>query len=68
MPGAASDDIIEDYKLSPDPERAVLLARERSSVGNAIQRALSGLEIDKYLEMGGVGREELAVVRKRLAG
>lgn len=64
--GATPDGIIADYELSPDPERDQLLARERSSVREALLSALAGLNIDSYLSMGGVSQDELATVRKRL--
>jgi protein-tyrosine phosphatase len=67
--GVTSDEMIADYELSrPDPERDELLAREHSSVRDAILGALAGLNIDSYLGMGGVGQDELAVIRQRLLG
>ncbi len=66
--GVTPDDIIADYELSPDPERDGLLAREHSSVREAILSALAGLDVDSYLSMGGVSQEDLAAVRKRLLG
>jgi len=62
------DEIIADYELSLDPERDELLAREHSSVRDAILSALEGLNIDRYLSMGGVSQDDLAAVRKRLLG
>jgi protein-tyrosine phosphatase len=66
--GVTPDDIIADYELSPDPERNELLAREHSSVRDALLSALTGLNIDSYLRMGGVSQDDLAAVRKRLLG
>ena len=67
--GVTPDEMIADYELSrPDPERDELLAREHSSVRDAILGALAGLNIDSYLGMGGVGQDELAVIRQRLLG
>ena len=68
LAGVTPDDIIADYELSPDPDRDELLAREHSSVRDAILSALAGLNIDSYLSMGGVSQDELAAVRKRLLG
>jgi protein-tyrosine phosphatase len=68
LAGVTMDEIVADYELSPDSFRDELLARERSSAKDAIRRALSGLDIDGYLEAGGAKREELAVVRRRLLG
>ena len=66
--GVTPDEIIADYELSPDPERDELLAREHSSVRDAILSALAGLNIDSYLSMGGISQDDLAAVRKRLLG
>ena len=66
--GVTPDEIIADYELSPDPERDELLARENSSVREAILGALAGLNVDSYLSMGGVSPADLAAVRKRLLG
>jgi hypothetical protein len=66
--GVALDDIIADYELSPDAERDDLLAGEHSSVGKAIRSALEGVDVESYLWMGGVSKEEIAAVRKRLVG
>jgi len=66
--GVAPDEIIADHELSPDPERDELLAREHSSVRDAMLSALEGLNIDTYLIMGGATRDDLAVVRQRLLG
>jgi hypothetical protein len=60
------DDIIADYELSPDPDRDELLAREHSSVREAVLSALAGLNIDSYLSTSGVSQDELVAVRKRL--
>ena len=40
--GVTPDEIIADYELSPDPERDELLAREHSSVREAMLGALKG--------------------------
>lgn len=66
--GVAPEEIIADYALSSDPERDELLAREHSSVRDALLSALEGLNIDSYLIMGGTHRDDLAVVRQRLLG
>jgi protein-tyrosine phosphatase len=62
------DEIIADYELSLDPERDELLAREHSSVRDAILGTLAGFHVDSYLSMGGVSQADLAAVRKRLLG
>jgi protein-tyrosine phosphatase len=66
--GVTPDEIIADYELSPDPERDELLAREHSSVREAMLGALEGLNIDNYLSMGGVSQDDMAALRKRLLG
>jgi protein-tyrosine phosphatase len=68
LASVSPDDIIADYELSPDPERDELLARQNSSVRDAILSALAGLNIDSYLGMGGVSEDDLAAVRRRLLG
>ena len=57
-----------DYELSPDPDRDEILAREHSSVQEAIHSTLAELNIDKYLLDGGVSQDELTAVRKWLLG
>ena len=66
--GVTPDDIIADYEISLDPERDELLAREHSSVREALLGALAGLDIDSYLGRGGISQDDLAAVRKRLLG
>jgi protein-tyrosine phosphatase len=64
--GVVPDDIIADYELSPDLGRDELLAREHSSVHDAMLSALAWLDIDTYLHTGGVSQDDLAAARKRL--
>ena len=64
--GITPDDIIADYELSHDPYRDELLARENTSVQEAIHGALSGMNIVSYLRLGGVSQADLAAVCKRL--
>ena len=66
--GVTPDDIIADYELSPDPYRNELLAREHSSVRDAILSTLAGLDLDNYFSVGGAKPDDLAVIRKRLLG
>jgi protein tyrosine/serine phosphatase len=66
--GVAPEEIIADYELSPDPVRGELLARERSSVRDAMLSTLEGLNIDSYLIAGGATHDDLAAVRQRLLG
>jgi protein tyrosine/serine phosphatase len=66
--GVTQEDILADYELSPDPERAELLKRQGSSVREALLGALDGLDVESYLRMGGVSQAELVAVRRRLLG
>jgi protein-tyrosine phosphatase len=66
--GVSKEDILADYELSPDPERDELLAREHSSVQDALTTAMEGLDIGSYLLTGGASRDDLASIRKRLLG
>jgi protein-tyrosine phosphatase len=66
--GVTADDIIDDYELSPDPVRDKILAREHSSIREALLSVLAELNIDSYLRMGGASQDDLAAVRKRLLG
>jgi protein-tyrosine phosphatase len=68
LAGVTPDDILADYELSSDPDREALLAREHSSVRDAVLGALAGLDIDSYLRRGGVSQADLAAVRRRLLG
>lgn len=64
--GVTLAEIIADYELSTDPERDELLAKENSSVRQALLSALDGLDIDRYLGLGGASQTDLAAVRARL--
>jgi protein-tyrosine phosphatase len=66
--GVLPDEILADYELSPDPEREELLARQHSSVREAVLGALTGLDIESYLYSGGLSQEDLSAVRQRLLG
>jgi protein-tyrosine phosphatase len=68
LAGVTPDEILADYEQSPDLERDEILAREHSSVRDAIFGALDGLDVESYLRMGGVSQDELAAVRRRLLG
>jgi protein-tyrosine phosphatase len=68
LAGVTPEEILADYQLSVDPERDQILAREHSSVREALLGALDGLDLDSYLGLGGVSPDELAAVRRRLLG
>jgi protein-tyrosine phosphatase len=64
--GVSPDDIVADYELSLDPRREELVAREHTSVRDAILATLAWLDIDTYLREGGLSQDDLAAVRTRL--
>jgi hypothetical protein len=66
LAGVTPDEMIADYVLSPDPDRDTLLARENTTVHDAILSALAGLDIEAYLRMGGAGQEVFDSIRTRL--
>jgi protein tyrosine/serine phosphatase len=68
LAGVEMEEIIADYELSPDPERDVILRREHTSVPETLLNALDGVEIDRYLQMGGASQYDLDSVRRRLVG
>jgi hypothetical protein len=68
LAGVTPEDMIADYELSPDPDRAELLAGQNSSVRDALLGALAGLNVDSYLGTAGVSQADLAAVRQRLLG
>jgi protein-tyrosine phosphatase len=68
LAGVRPEDILTDYELSEDPEREVILAREHSSVPEAVLGALAGLEVESYLLAGGASRDDLSAIRGRLLG
>jgi protein tyrosine/serine phosphatase len=68
LAGVTPDDLIADYELSTDPERDALLEHQHSSVRAALLGALEGLDLERYLLIGGASQEDLAALRKRLLG
>jgi hypothetical protein len=66
--GVAPEDVLADYALSLDPERDALLARQHTSVRQVILSVLDGLDVEGYLQMGGVSQAHLSAVRERLLG
>lgn len=68
LAGVTMEDIVADYALSLDPERDEILARSNTSVREVISSTLEGLQIDRYLGMGGVSQGDMAAVRRRLLG
>lgn len=68
LAGVTVDEIVADYELSPDPEREEILAARHTSVREVLLDALEGLDMERYLHMGGASREDVAAVRWRLLG
>jgi hypothetical protein len=66
--GVMPDEIIADYVLSPDPYRDKLLALKNTCVRDVLLSTIEGLDIERYLLMGGASPADLAAVRKRLTG
>lgn len=66
--GVKTEDIAADYELSIDPRRDEMLAQKDSSVQEVLHSALDGLDIDRYLQGGGVSQLDLTAVRRRLLG
>lgn len=66
--GVVPEDIVADYMLSVDPIREELLAREHSSVPEALLGAVAGLDVADYLKSGGATQEDLDAIRRRLLG
>ncbi len=65
LAGVALDEIVADYELSVDSLRDKLLAKENSSVEQAMREALAGLGIESYLLAGGASLGGLAAIRQR---
>jgi protein-tyrosine phosphatase len=68
LAGIDPEEILADYELSADPEREAILAREHSSVREALLGPLDGLDVEAYLLAGGVSRDDLSALRGRLLG
>jgi len=66
--GITPNEIIADYELSPDPKRDEILAREGTSVRQVLLSAIDGLNVNRYLLMGGASADDLAAFRQRLLG
>jgi hypothetical protein len=64
--GVVPEDIAVDYELSPDPERAELLAREHTTAQDVIISTLEQLDVETYLRAGGLSEVDLAGARARL--
>jgi len=63
--GVLPEEIAADYELSPDPERAELLAREHTSAHEVILSTLAQLDAEAYLRAGGLSQPDLNAVRLR---
>jgi protein-tyrosine phosphatase len=66
LAGVIPEDILLDYELSVDPERDELLARNQSSVREAILGTLEWLDAENYLLNARVNKKDLTAVRSRL--
>jgi hypothetical protein len=68
LAGVTLEEIAADYELSVDSFRDELLAKENTSVQQAIRETLAGLELEPYLLAGGASPADLAALHQRLAG
>jgi len=66
--GVRLEEIAADYELSVDAFRDELLAKENTSVQQAMRETIAGLELENYLIKGGASPEDLAALRQRLLG
>ncbi len=66
LAGVPPEEIAADYELSPDPDRAELLAREHTTAQAVILSTLEQLDVEAYLRAGGLSTVDLAAVRARL--
>ncbi len=64
--GAAPEEILADYELSPDSERDRLLAREHTTARETILTTLAQLDVERYVRAGGLSQADLTAVRTRL--
>lgn len=66
--GVVLEDIVADYELSVDSYRDELLARENTSVRQAIFNTLDGFDMDGYLLRSGASQDDLSALRTRFLG
>jgi protein-tyrosine phosphatase len=64
--GVLPEEIAADYELSPDPDRAELLARQHTNAHDVIISTVEQLDAPAYLRAGGLSDVDLAAVRARL--
>jgi protein-tyrosine phosphatase len=58
--------IVADYELSPDPDRAELLAQNQTNTWEVILSTLAGLDVNAYLLAAGMSEADLDAARARL--
>ncbi len=68
LAGVTLEEIAADYELSVDAFRDELLAKENSSVQQALHETLAGRELESYLTYGGASPADIAALRQRLLG
>lgn len=64
--GVELEEIAADYELSVDAIRDKLLAREKTSVQQALREALEEPDLERCLLSGGASRADLDAIRQRL--
>ena len=65
LAGFSPDDILADYELSVDPVREEILAREHTTTRETILATLASLDVDHYLQSGGLSRNDMNAIRTR---
>ena len=66
MVGVSAEDIVNDYELSPDPERDDILKARNTSSRNVILDTLANLDAETYLLAAGLSRTDLETAKERL--
>ena len=64
--GVGPDEIVDDYQLSPDPDRERLLQEQHTSTREVILNVLATLDAQTYLLDAGLSQADLDAVRDRL--
>ena len=63
--GVSPDEIVADYALSNDPEREKLLAQEHTTTRETILATLASLDVEHYLQSGGLSQKDMKAIRTR---
>lgn len=66
LAGVSAEEIVNDYELSPDPERDEILKAHDTSSRNVILDTLERMDVEDYLLTAGLSRSEIDAARERL--